>query len=86
MVWRSLMIDGSESESNQRDREEREKIIKILNASATITVHICMITVAIMHKCTILHPLLWVFFWPKCVKGITFFLFCNTLHKLMGLL
>ena len=62
MVWRSLMIDGSESESNQRDREEREKIIKILNASATIIVHICTITVAIMHKCIILHPLLWVFF------------------------
>ena len=37
-------------ESNQR--QEREKINKILNASA----------VTIVHKCTILHPLMWVFF------------------------
>ena len=43
-----------DSESNQRDKEkEREKIIKILNASAIV---------AIVHKCTILHPLIWVFF------------------------
>ena len=60
--------------ATKETKRRREKIIKILNASATITVHICMITVAIMHKCTILHPLLWVFFWPKCVKGITFFI------------
>ena len=52
LIWRSLMI--GDSESNQRDKEkEREKIIKILNASATV---------AIVHKCTILHPLIWVFF------------------------
>ena len=66
------MIDGSESEVRVRATREterrREKIIKILNASATITVHICMITVAIMHKCTILHPLMCVFFEPKCIK------------------
>ena len=50
-----------------RDKE-REKITKILNACATITVHICMVTVALVHLCTILHPLMWVFFWSKCVK------------------
>ena len=54
------------TETNQR--HEREKINKIINRRATITVHICMVTVAIMHKCTILHPLMWVFFEPKCVK------------------
>ena len=29
-------------------REEREKIIKLLNAHATITVHICIVTIAIV--------------------------------------
>ena len=49
-------------------REEREKIIKLLNAHATVTVHICIITVATMHLCISLHPLVWVFFYSKCVK------------------
>ena len=40
---------------------EREKITKILNASATIIVHICTIIVAFVHLCTILHPLMCVF-------------------------
>ena len=50
------------------ERQEREKINKIINASATITVHICTVTVAIMHLCTFLHPLMWVFFWVKMCK------------------
>ena len=54
------------TESNQR--QEREKINKIINASATVTVHICTVTVAMVHLCTFLHPLMWVFFWSKCVK------------------
>ena len=37
------------------DRGERKKY-KIINRSATITVHICTVTIAIVHKCTILHP------------------------------
>ena len=45
----------------EKKRSELE-IIKILNAHATVTVHICMVTVAIVHLCTILHPLIWVFF------------------------
>ena len=49
------------------------KITKILNVSAIVTVHICTVTVAIMHLCTFLHPLIWVFFWPKCVN---FRVFC----------
>ena len=32
------------------------------------SVHICIITVTIMHLCTFLHPMMWVFFWPKCVN------------------
>ena len=57
--------------------KERKKITKILNANATITMHICTVTVAIVHLCTILHPLMWVFFWLKCVKLITFFILHN---------
>ena len=85
-VWRSLMIGGSESESesesgsesNQRYRKkEREKTNKIINRSATVTVHICTVTIAIVHKCTILHPLMWVFFEPNCVKGLPFSILQN---------
>ena len=34
--------------------------------------HISTVTVAIVHLCTILHPLMWVFFGSKCVKLLTF--------------
>ena len=54
------------TESNQR--QEREKINKIINANAIVTVHICTVTVAMVHLCTFLHPLIWVFFLSKCVK------------------
>ena len=36
-----------------------------------------MVTVAIVHKCTILHPLMWVFFCSNCVKLATFFILHN---------
>ena len=36
-----------------------------------------MVTVAIVHKCTILPQLIWVFFEQKCVKRIPF----SILHK-----
>ena len=51
-------------------REEKRSeldIIKILNARATVTVHIYMVIVAFVHLYTILHPLMWVFFCSKCV-------------------
>ena len=43
-------------------REEREKKVGtkmniISNAHATVTVHICTVTVAIVHKYTIMHKL-----------------------------
>ena len=49
----------------ERKREsevERGKNNKILNGRAIATVHICTIIVVLVHKCTILHPLIWVFF------------------------
>jgi len=67
-----------------RDKE-REKIIKILNASVTVTMHICMVTVAIVHLCTILHPLIWVFLGQN-VQNKGFFVFRKTLNPLMWML
>ena len=45
--------------------------------TATVIVHICTINVAIVHKCTILHPLMWVFFCSKSVKWAIFFILQN---------
>ena len=53
------------------------KIIKILNAHATVAVHICMVTVAIVHKCTIMHKLEWLFFLLKLCKIDHFFYFAQ---------
>ena len=67
----------SESESESRDKE-REKIIKILNAHVTVTMHICTVTIAIVHLCTILHLLMWVFFLLKMCKISYFLHFAHT--------
>ena len=53
------MRESNKSKSESRDKE-RGKSIKMLNAHTTVIVHICMVTVAIVHKYTILHPLMWV--------------------------
>ena len=55
--------------------------IKILNGSATVTVHICTVTVAIVHKCTIMHKLVWVFFPLKLCKSSHSF--CTIIPKLV---
>ena len=60
----------------EKKRSELE-IIKILNAHATVAVHICTVIVAIVHLCTILHPLMWVFFCSECVKSVSFFILHN---------
>ena len=49
--------------------------IKIIDGRATVIMHICTVTIAIMHKCIILHPLMWVFFGVKIYKMGTFFYF-----------
>ena len=53
-------------EKREEKRSELD-IIKILNARATVTVHIYMVIVAFVHLYTILHPLMWVFFCSKCI-------------------
>ena len=66
----------SESESESIARREK-KANKILNGHATVTMHICTVTVTIVHKCTILHPLMWVFFCSNSAKLATFFILHN---------
>ena len=58
----------NEKNGEQPKTREREKINKIINASATITVHICTVTAVILHLCTFLYLLMWMFFGSKCVK------------------
>ena len=67
----------SESESNQRYREkEREKTNKIINESATVTVHISTVTVACINAQFYSH---WCgcFLGPKCVKRLHFSILQN---------
>ena len=51
-------IDFSDGEERERKKEAKLEIIKIMYRRATITMHICTVTVALMHLCTILHPLM----------------------------
>ena len=60
----SLVVHGEE-----REKKVRTEINKITNTHATLTVHICMATVAIVHKCTIMHKLVWVFLLLKLCKS-----------------
>ena len=55
----------------------RIEINKIINTHAIVTVHICTVTVAIVHKCTIMHKLVWVIFYSNCVKLATFSILHN---------
>ena len=48
----SLVVHGEEREKNVRT-----EINIITNAHATVIVHICTVTVAIVYKCTIMHKL-----------------------------
>ena len=41
----------------EREKKVRTEINKIINTHAIVTVHICTVTVAIVHKCTIMHKL-----------------------------
>ena len=61
----------------EREKNVRTEINKIINTHATVTVHICTVTVAIVHKCTIMHKLVWVFFCSNCVKLATFSILHN---------
>ena len=66
----------------KREREvEREKKIYIyIKCTCYSTVHICTVTIAIVHLCTILHPQMCVCFCSKCVKSVTFSILHNFAH------
>ena len=49
-----------------------KKNTKILYAQTTVSVHICTITVELVHLCTIFNLLMWVFFGSKCAYINTF--------------
>ena len=61
----------------EREKKGRTKINKIINTHATVAVHICTVTVAIVHKCTIMHKLMLAFFCSNCVKLSTFSILHN---------
>ena len=62
--------------------EVREKINKIRIYTATVTMHICTVTVANVYICTIIEGLMWSKFKRYCVI-LHLFLFCTSLHPLM---
>ena len=61
----------------EREKKVQTEINKIINTHTTVTVHICTVTIAIVHKCTIMHKLVWVFFCSNCVKLATFSILHN---------
>ena len=65
----------SQTREKKRERERggERKNNKILNARATITVHICTVTVANVQICTLLEALMLSIFETKCIKFVSFF-------------
>ena len=57
----------------ERKKEAKLEIIKILVCKGTVTVHICTVTVVLLHLCAILHQLIF-FFLLKCAKWTTFYI------------
>ena len=64
-MMRALVL---QMEKRERKKRAKLEIIKIMYRRVTVTMHIYTVTVALVHLCTILHLLMWVFFWSKCVK------------------
>ena len=65
--WRRECV--SFANGKERKKMSESKIIKILNARAIVT--------TLVHLCTILHPLMWVFFLLKMCKISYFFYFAK---------
>ena len=70
-----------EREKSDGERKEMRKKYKIMICTAIVTMYICTITIAIVHLCTILHPLMWVFFWSVHISTLF-----SILHLLMQVL
>ena len=52
---------------------------------STVTVHICMVTVANVQICTLLEALMWSIFEAKCVKLVSFSITQDSVDALTGL-
>ena len=64
--------------TKKREKKKvRTEINKIINKNATVTVHICTVTVAIMHLYTIIYKLVWMVFCSNCVKLAPFSILHN---------
>ena len=63
-------------QQRQKERERKKKLLKYLCKCYSNRAY-CTVSVAIMHKCTILHPLMWVLFWAKMCKSTTFSYFAK---------
>ena len=61
-------LSSTKSTKDKRGKKTNKTINEVLQP--TVTVHI-------VHKCTILHPLMWVFFLLKMCKISTFFYFAQ---------
>ena len=57
LVMRTGRVGARRRREKEKEAEtkERKKINKIINASAIVTVHICTVTITIVHLCTFLH-------------------------------
>ena len=78
-----LLLLGIEEwvrETLTRQERGKRKKYKMINRRVIVTVHICKVTVVIVHKYIILHPLMWVFFCSKCVKWAIFSILQDFTH------
>ena len=67
MMGERRCVDFANGEEREKE-EVKLEIIKIMYRRVIVTMHTCTVTIALVHLCTILHPLMWVFFLSKCVK------------------
>ena len=56
-------------QKEKREKKVGTEINIITNAHVTVTLHICTVTVTIVHKCTIMHKLVWMVFLLKWCKS-----------------
>ena len=69
----SLTKEERKSDGRDEDWERwRERNIKKIKCKATVSVHICTVTVANVQIRTILETLMWSIFEAKCVKFVSF--------------
>ena len=51
-------VGFANGEERKKKKGAKLEIIKIMYRGATVTVHICTVTIALVHLCKVLHPLM----------------------------